>query len=179
DHHVIRPLALVYAEPDLKGRPIDALPFLARVSILGQSGRWLETEAGWVPGRHLSEAAPAVADWVSVAERFEGAPYLWGGRSTLGIDCSALVQLSLMAAGRDCPRDSDMQAALGSAVSEDAPLRRGDLVFWKGHVGVMLDGATLLHANAFHMATVREPLNLVRDRIEAMGDGPVTGIRRL
>jgi cell wall-associated NlpC family hydrolase len=178
-HHVTQPLALLYAEPEMKGRPVDALPYLAQVEVVGQSGRWLELAEGvWVPGRHLSDA-PDAGDWVALAERFIDAPYLWGGRSAMGLDCSALVQLARLGAGHDCPRDSDMQQALGREVPLDGPFQRGDLVFWKGHIGIMLDEEIMLHANAFHMAVRRERLSLARDRIEAQGDGPMTAARRL
>ena len=122
-------------------------------------------------------------DWVAVAEHFLETPYLWGGRTSEGIDCSGLVQTALMAAGIASPRDSDMQeAALGEPIAIDdrtAPLARGDLVFWKGHVGIMRDPDTLLHANGWHMKTVSEPLAEARDRIAASGGGKITSVRRL
>ena len=116
--------------------------------------------AAYVPARHLAPLDAAAPDFVAVAERFIGVPYLWGGKTSLGIDCSGLVQVALTACGIVCPRDSDMQRALGTAVAvgDFAALRRGDLVFWKGHVAIMRDAATLLHANAFHMAVAAEPV---------------------
>jgi cell wall-associated NlpC family hydrolase len=129
-----------------------------------------------VPAAHLR----AETDFVAAAERFVGAPYLWGGRSAAGLDCSALVQLSLMATGRGAPRDSDMQAAwLGDRLRSDAKGRRGDLIFWKGHVGIMIDPDTLIHANAHHMAVVREPFGPAVARIAAAGGGQVLMRRRL
>jgi cell wall-associated NlpC family hydrolase len=117
---------------------------------------------------------------VAQVERFVGVPYLWGGRSARGIDCSALVQLALISGEVAAPRDSDMQAALvGVALSPEAAARRGDLIFWRGHVGVLTDPETILHANAHNMAVVAEPLAVVRDRIAGSGGGPVTGRRRL
>jgi cell wall-associated NlpC family hydrolase len=124
--------------------------------------------------------APFEGDCVDQAARFVGVPYLWGGRSARGLDCSALVQLALHAVGLPAPRDSDMQAALlGQPLAADAPPARGDLVFWRGHVGIMLDGARLLHANAHHMAVAIEPLGGAVARIAAAGGGDVTARRRL
>ena len=130
--------------------------------------------------RHLAPEGSFAEDFVAVAERFLETPYLWGGRTSEGIDCSGLVQTALTAAGVAAPRDSDMmEARLGSPLAADAPLQRGDLVFWRGHVGVMRDGATLLHANGWHMRVVSEPLAEARARIAANGGGAVTSSRRL
>ncbi len=134
----------------------------------------------YVPVRHLAPVDVFETDPVAVAERFLGTPYLWGGNSAFGIDCSGLVQAACAACGIGCPGDSDMQEAeLGAALASDAGLARGDLVFWRGHVGMMTDAAIMLHANAFDMAVTLEPLQAAIDRIEAQGDGKVTGRRRL
>ncbi len=117
-------------------------------------------------------------DLAGVAERFVGAPYLWGGRDIAGLDCSGLVQQALYACGQACPRDADQQAGLGRPIDRGA-LVRGDLVCWEGHVGVMLDQVRLLHASSHHMATVVEPLAEVIARAEATGRGAPTGFRRL
>ncbi len=138
------------------------------------------SEGGFVFRAHLVAIEAPAADFVAVAETLIGAPYLWGGKSSMGVDCSGLVQASLLIAGVDAPRDSDLQEAmLGERVGEGAPLRRGDLVFWKGHVGIMRDGATLLHANAAHMLVASEPLDAARARNLAAGAGPVTSVKRL
>jgi cell wall-associated NlpC family hydrolase len=130
--------------------------------------------------QHLALLDRPAADWVSEAERLLGAPYLWGGRTPMGIDCSGLVQQALHGAGHPCPRDSDQQArALGRALDAGTPPRRGDLLFWRGHVGVMLDGSRLLHANIHHMAVAVEPLAEAVARIEGNGGGPVTRHARL
>ena len=138
---------------------------------------------GYVPVHHLSPiGGHLAADPAGVAERFLGAPYLWGGRDSLGLDCSGLVQQALYACGRACPRDSDQQQALGAPLDIGADLRglkRSDLVFWKGHVGIMLDAQRLLHANAHHMATAIEPLAEAVARIEATGSGRPAAFRRL
>ena len=129
-------------------------------------------DIGWEDDRLPRASRERLLDELS---RYQGTPYMSGGTTTGGIDCSGLVQLALQAGGRECPRDSDMQEkALGRTLEADAPLARGDLIFWKGHVGIMCDGGTLLHANAHHMATAREPLAGAIERIAAAGDGTVT-----
>ena len=140
----------------------------------------MTADNGYVPATHLKPVDTTEADFVTVAEKFVGTPYLWGGKSSFGLDCSGLVQVALNACGLPCPRDSDMQEnALGEAIAPDiANLRRGDLVFWKGHVAIARDPATLLHANAFHMAVAIEPTVDAIARIHA-GGSAVTSLRRL
>ena len=132
---------------------------------------------------HLAAIGAHAPDFVAVAERFENAPYLWGGKTWDGVDCSGLVQIALQAAGVEALRDTDMQAAsIGAAIDPGAGyanLRRGDLVFWKGHVGIMCDGQTLLHANGHHMQVAREPFAAARERIARNSFGEVTMVRRL
>jgi cell wall-associated NlpC family hydrolase len=182
-HRVNVPRTLAFPSPSIKTPPARALPFAARVAITRNDGPFAVTAAGdYLPARHLVPVATTESDFVAVAERFLGAPYLWGGKTALGIDCSGLVQVALGACGFTCPRDSDMQErALGAArdpASVRGDLRRGDLVFWKGHVAVARDRETLLHANAFHMAVAVEPLSEALARIAATDGGP-TAIRRL
>jgi cell wall-associated NlpC family hydrolase len=167
----------IYPRPKIRARAETELPFLAEVSgEEAEDGFVRLREGGYVPRPHLE---PVAGDFVAQAERFLGVPYLWGGRSARGIDCSALVQLALIACGVPAPRDSDMQAAMvGSLLEPDATPRRGDLVFWKGHVGILRDDTTLLHANAHHMAVASEPLETAVTRIAAAGGGPVTARRR-
>jgi cell wall-associated NlpC family hydrolase len=135
-----------------------------------------------VPARHLTERDRYAPDFVAAAERFLGVPYLWGGKTRLGLDCSGLVQVALHAAGLDCPRDSDMQLAeLGSGIAVRPGLDgvlRGDLVFWAGHVGIMVDAHLLLHANAHHMAVVVEPVQTAVERIARTGLA-VAAVKRL
>ncbi len=135
------------------------------------------TTGGYLPLAHLRAVDTPETDPVAVAERFLGTPYHWGGDSGWGIDCSGLVQAALIACGIDCPRDSDQQAELGDEVTGD--LRRGDLIFWRGHVAMALDGREMIHASAHRMAVVREDIQTATDRIAAKGDGPVIARRRI
>jgi cell wall-associated NlpC family hydrolase len=140
-------------------------------------------DGSFVPARHIRSCNQDTPDFVAVAEKFMGVPYVWGGKTWRGIDCSGLVQLALQSAGYECPRDSDMQAdEVGSAVMPRSQSReefkRGDIVFWKGHVGLMLDDAHLLHANAYHMAVAREPLAEAAERIAKAGL-PITVVKRI
>ena len=185
-NHVVQArMSYALGEPDFKAKTEHlALSLGAWVSVTGTEGRWAEILAPegrmYVPAVHLRVARAVEADPVGVAERLVGTPYVWGGNSALGIDCSGLVQAGCLACGVACPGDSDMQEAeLGEALPEDAPLQRGDLLFWKGHVAWVVDPETILHANAYHMAVAYEPLQDAIARIEAQGDGPVTPRKRL
>lgn len=183
--HRVRALrTFVYPGPSIKLPPLEALSLGATLAVTGENGDFLVTErGGHVFKPHLCARDVHEPDFVAVAERFLEVPYLWGGKTSLGLDCSALTQLSLAAAGIAAPRDSDLQEKrLGEALAFDdglAGLKRGDLVFWKGHVGIMTDPETLLHATAFSMSVIREPLRVARDRIVARQAGPITAIRRL
>ena len=178
-HRVIVPRTLCFPAPDIKRPPLAALSLGASVAIARQDERFAITENGWhLPAGHVAPLSTTYRDFVAVAEMLLGAPYLWGGKSSLGIDCSGLVQVALTAAGIACPRDSDMQeATLGRAIAVDE-LARGDLVFWKGHVAIARDERTLLHANAFHMMVALEPLAWAAQRIKAAG-GEITAVRRI
>ncbi len=156
----------------------------ARVAVGGESGDFVQlASGGFVFAPHLGTLASSTADFIAVAEGFAGSPYLWGGKSSLGIDCSGLVQIALAEAGLVAPRDTDLQqAALGESLPIDAALghlRRGDLVFWKGHVGIMRDAEMLLHANGHHMLVASEPLAEARARILRKGAGEITAIKRI
>ena len=182
-HRVSALRSHVYPAPDIKVPPLDQLSMNACLVVAEEDGRFAQLLDGrFVVAAHIVRDGEVVDDFVAVAERFAGTPYLWGGRTSLGLDCSALVQLSLQAAGIACPRDTDLQeAALGEALGDPldmSALQRGDLVFWEGHMGVMLDSDQLLHADAHHMAVTAEPVAEAISRI-AGTKGPVTSIRRL
>ena len=182
-HKVAALRTFAFPGPSIKLPPIEALPFCAKLAVARFEDRMAVTPSGaYVPAAHLKPIGENESDFVAVAERFLGVPYLWGGKTALGLDCSGLVQIALAACGMPCPRDSDMQeAALGAATSAapgHAKLERGDLVFWKGHVAIGRDGEHFLHANAFHMAVAVEPIAGAIARIRDAGSD-VTSVRRI
>jgi cell wall-associated NlpC family hydrolase len=174
---------LVFPGPSIKLPPLEALPFGAQLIVAETTDRMAITPTrGYVPSVHLAPLKQYEADFVAVAERFVGAPYLWGGKTVLGLDCSGLVQVALAACGIASPRDSDMQeAALGVPIRVASGLadpQRGDLIFWEDHVAVVRDRTNLIHANAFHMAVAIEPISQAVERIRASG-AEISSIRRL
>jgi cell wall-associated NlpC family hydrolase len=181
--HRVRALgACVYAEADIKSQALIHVPMNSFIAVEKSEDRFLKlADGGWMVARQLAEINRYAPDFVEVAERFIAAPYLWGGRTAQGLDCSALVQLSMEAAGLACPRDSDLQQKMvGTEVlvpTDLEGLQRGDLVFWRGHVGIMTDGVMLLHANAHHMAVVAEPLHQAAGRIAGTGS-TIASVRR-
>ncbi|MDB5640922.1 MAG: hypothetical protein JWN07_239 [Hyphomicrobiales bacterium] len=180
-HKVLAPRTFLYPADNMKLPTLGALSLGALVEARAVRGEFTQLASGlFVITAHLADIAARKPDFVSVAELFIGAPYLWGGKTWLGLDCSGLVQISLQAAGVMAPRDTDMQQAeLGETLAPDAELQRGDLVFWKGHVGVMQDEEHLLHASGHHMQVVSEAFVQARARIVAMSHGDVTSMRRL
>ncbi|MDC1406826.1 C40 family peptidase [Candidatus Puniceispirillum sp.] len=194
---VIAPMSNVTSQADIKsvGRFVLSLGALVTITSLHDDRAKIITSdgTGFLPHQHLLPlASPGagdtlgghvlgdvtrVDDWVAIAEKLVGSPYKWGGRCAWGLDCSALVQLALAAGGIDAPRNSGPQHQIGNGIGGLSQLQRGDLVFWHGHVGIMQDGKTLLHANAHHMAVASEPLDDAIARI-AITNGPVTALRR-
>ena len=175
-HWVAAPATHLYPRARLKSPPEVAIFFGSQVRVVSDLGDFLKISTGhFIPAQHLQPIRARFGDPVAVADMFLGTPYLWGGSSRWGIDCSGLVQQAFLACGVDCPRDSDQQQALGRALDPEEPAARGDLIFWEGHVGILSDDETLLHANAHHMAAAYEPLAQATARIAEGADGTGTG----
>lgn len=172
-HRVTALRSFAYAGQSMKAPPLMALPYGAELAISSEKNGWCETAIGFVYARHLAPVTAFEADPVAEAERFLGIPYLWGGKTSLGLDCSALVQTACRAAGILAPRDSDMQESeLGEPLAPPADLARlprGALLFWPGHVAFSQGGGMMIHANAFHMMVVSEPIIPALARIAAAG----------
>ena len=175
-HRVSAIRTFLFPEPDLKSPTLDVLSLTSRVAVIGETNGFAELEqGGWVFMKHLAELDEVAPDYVATARKLTGVPYLWGGKTSMGLDCSGLVQIALDAASVPVPRDSDQQAqSIGEAVADTGDLRRGDIVFFPGHVGIMTGPERLLHANAFHMMVTEEPLADVVAR-----GAQITGVRRI
>lgn len=182
-HRILVPRTFVYPEAELRKPPVSSLSMGSLVTVVGEAETrgtryfLLEDGGAMIAAHCLTVGEKADDDYVAVATRFLDTPYLWGGRSAFGIDCSGLVQLALMMTGMRAPRDSDMQASFGEPIDR-GDLRRGDLVFWKGHVGIMEDEETLLHANGHTMTVARENFEAAVKRIGWLYEQP-TGYRRI
>lgn len=180
-HWVAAPATHLYAAPDLKAPDLAMLSCGSKLAVVAEHPRFLETADGsFAPRQHLRPIGDWLTDPASVAEAYLGTPYLWGGNSRAGIDCSGLVQLALVNCGISCPGDSDQQlASLGKDLPAESGFQRGDLLFWKGHVAMAVDGARIIHANAHKMAVTLEDTRAAIDRIEAQGEGALLAARRL
>lgn len=176
-HWVSAPSTHLYPEPRVQAPEITSLSMGARLQVVLMTEKWAQTPSGFVPASHLRAIGDWAADPVAVAASLLGTPYLWGGNSRGGIDCSGLVQLSFHACGLPCPGDSDLQQTVGHSVNDHAP-QRGDLMFWRGHVALVSDPDTILHANGQTMSVAHEPLAAAIARIERQEGGPVIAHRR-
>ncbi len=169
-----------FTAPSIKSLAYGLYSLNSLIEAEDRQGRFVKARGGgWFIADHLAPVGQVSDDPAAVAQRFLGAPYLWGGVESLGLDCSGLVQQSLRACGLACPRDSDQQQHVGQRVAARSALRRSDLVFWRGHVALMLDGERMIHANAHHMAVAIESLDQACLRIAANGGGEITAMRRL
>ncbi len=178
-HRVAAIRTYAFEGPSIKSRAIGPYSLNSLVRVEALEGRLAKLAgSGWTTSEHLAPIGVFESDWAAVAERFLGAPYLWGGRESLGLDCSGLVQAALLACGRAFPRDADQQEKMGREISR-RDFGRGDLVFWKGHVAMGLDAERIVHANGHHMAVAIEPLDDALARIRANSYGEATSFRRL
>lgn len=178
-HWVVAPATHVYSEPQIKAPEKSCLSIGSRICVAGSWGDWANTPHGYVPMGHLRPIGQHAPDPVSVAESLLGTPYLWGGNTRQGLDCSGLVQIALHAAGYDCPGDSDMQMVLGRGLTPEAALKRGDLIFWVGHVAMVVNKDVLIHANAHTMSVAYEGIVEAISRIAKSGGGLVQARQRL
>ena len=177
-HRVIAPATHLYPLPKVQAHELCALSFGSLLTVTGTAERFAETPDGFVPLQHLRALADPLTDPVAVAAMFLGTPYLWGGNSRAGIDCSGLVQAALLACGKDCPGDSDLQAqSVGRTLLPEEALRSGDLIFWSGHVAMVADARRIIHATGNRMAVVFEDMAAAVTRIAAAGQ-PVLVRRR-
>ncbi len=177
-HRVAVPATHLYSGPRVQAPETAWLSFGSAVAVTGHQGTFAATAIGFVPSVHLRPVHEAFPDPVEVAEMFLGTPYLWGGNSRAGIDCSGLVQAALLACGKACPGDSDLQQNVGALLPRDAVLRRGDLIFWKGHVAMVVDNDRLIHANGQTMSVAYEGIRTCIERIAAQEGSPVLMRRR-
>lgn len=164
-----------YDEPRVQKAQF-AVPTGAKVRLSGFDGKWAKVNLGYMPASHLRAIGDWFSDPVEVAEWFLRTPYLWGGNSRAGMDCSGLMQIAFAACGVALPADSDLQISVGTEVA--GPLKRGDLIFWKGHVALIVGDGRILHANGFTMSVAYEGLDAAIERI-AVAEGPVLARRRL
>ena len=179
DHRVIALSTPLLTGPDIKRASRDMLPFNAQVKVLERAGGYARIAPdGFVFEGHLAALDFKAPDWVATAERFVGTPYVWGGKTHAGMDCSGLLQTALAGSGIAAPRDTDMQEAMLGTDCSTSARRRGDIVFWPGHVGIMLDGERLLHANSFHMQVEIEALAHASERIVPVA-GKLTSVKRI
>lgn len=169
----------IYAAPSIKSDDVMTLSFGSQIASVSGDDKFIETPFGYVPQKHLSPITQRATDPTEIARQFLGAPYLWGGNGSFGIDCSGLVQASYLACGRACPADSDQQrGSLGSSLPLNSGYQKGDLLFWNGHVALVVDPETMIHATAHYMAVVLEDIRAAISRIDDQGEGPLIAHKR-
>lgn len=178
-HWVASPGTHLYTEPQVQAPEKMSLSLGSKLTVIGSWGAWANTPHGFVPLRHLRTLDDWADDPVSVAESLLGTPYLWGGNSRFGLDCSGLVQMSMHCCGKPCPGDSDMQMSMGRLLSANEPMKRGDLIFWKGHVALIVDRDRIIHANGHTMSVAYEGIKDAVARISAGGGGLVLTRQRI
>lgn len=178
-HWVAAPATHLYPEPRVQAHELGALSLGVRLTVTGEQGNFAQTTRGFVPKMHLRKIGDWHKDPVAVAQTFLGTPYLWGGNSRAGLDCSGLVQMAYHACGIACPGDSDLQQAIGKPIPDKSPLKRGDLIFWKGHVAMAMNADFMIHATGAFMAVVAENTKVAIARIQKAEGLPVIARRRV
>lgn len=177
-HWVAATASHLYRAPKVQAPDIAALSMGARLHVTGTENGFAQTTMGYVPAAHLQPIGQFATDPVTVAKGFLGCAYLWGGNSHAGLDCSGLVQIAMLACGHRFPGDSDLQEKIGTEIAPEATLQRGDLLFWKGHVAMVVDETRLIHANGHSMSVAYETIGACIERIARQGGGPVTARKR-
>lgn len=176
-HQVIAAATHSYGDASIRSADLATLSFGAKITASGDSQDFVETSHGHIPKQALAELPTPARDPITTARLFLNTPYLWGGNTRSGIDCSGLIQAALLAANMPCPGDSDQQQQLGQTIT-NGQYQSGDLLFWNGHVALVTSPTKMIHANAHHMQVVEEPITQAIIRI-ARTTGPVTAHKRL
>jgi cell wall-associated NlpC family hydrolase len=178
-HWVCALATQVYAAPSIKSDDVMTLSFGSQIAGVSADEKFIGTPFGYIPQKHLSPIAQRATEPTEIAKQFLGAPYLWGGNGSFGIDCSGLIQASYLACGRACPADSDQQCgSLGNSLRLNSDYQKGDLLFWNSHVALVLDSETMIHATAHYMAVVLEDIRAAISRIDDQGEGPLIAHKR-